>query len=145
MWLCVWIYGSCASESMVLSRSTLSWCSCRSTPLRFRYEILADAPATTDGGRDDVKMNPGAKLRTVSINTELPAIYPPNTPKPLANVPLMMSIRVFKLRCCAIPPPVAPYMWVYVCVMLMAHSILSIICMCMYAYVCVLLMAHSIL
>lgn len=47
----------------------------------------------TAGGREVVKINPGARERTISIMDALPATYPPLYPLALPRVLLMMLTR----------------------------------------------------
>ena len=63
-----------------------------SSLLFLTYLILVIAPEAIAGGKDVVKINPGAKLLTKSIIDFVEDIYPPMSPKAFAKVQLIISI-----------------------------------------------------
>ena len=74
MWLGLSSVGIPIAASLRRTVATRSRWRSRSTPLTFRWRMLAAAPAASAGESAVVKMNPLAKLRTKSHIAAEPAI-----------------------------------------------------------------------
>ena len=61
--------------------------------------MLATAAAAKLGGKEVVKINPGAKDLITSIILYFAVIYPPINPNPLARVPSIISISDVNPSC----------------------------------------------